>query len=112
MRLSVEGLKCNSCVNTTEGLLTGVAGVVSAEVSLEKKMAVIQVCGVGRDVVEWLTTIGVGGVTPPPPRTPASSMCSRSMPQHPFFGAAHGGFEASCSMPQYAAAPKIVLCLW
>ena len=28
-------------------------------------------------------------------------MCSRSMPQHPFFGAALGGFEACCSMPQH-----------
>jgi hypothetical protein len=30
----------------------------------------------------------------------------RSMPQHLFFGAAHGGFEACRSMPQHAAASQ------
>ena len=34
-------------------------------------------------------------------RDPQASTCSRSMPQHPFFGAAHRGLEACRSMPQH-----------
>ena len=40
-------------------------------------------------------------------------MCSRSMPQDPFFGAAHRGLEACCSMPQHAAASNFLSsCVW
>ena len=35
---------------------------------------------------------------------PQHAAACRSMPQHLFFGAAHGGFEACRSMPQHAAA--------
>ena len=37
-----------------------------------------------------------------------ASMCSRSMPQHPFFGAAHRGLEACRSMPQHDAASNFL----
>ena len=37
---------------------------------------------------------------------PQHAAACRSMPQHLFFGAAHGGFEACRSMPQHAAASQ------
>ena len=62
--------------------------------------AVIAVRGVGR----WRTTaVCAHAVRAGRQRCAAlsPSKCSRSMPQHPFFGAAYGGFEACRSMPQH-----------
>ena len=37
--LQVEGMTCMGCVNSVTGVLTGMAGVDAAEVSLEAKQA-------------------------------------------------------------------------
>ncbi|MDY0293710.1 MAG: heavy metal-associated domain-containing protein [Candidatus Methanomethylophilaceae archaeon] len=40
--LNVEGMGCNACVEKVEAALRGCPGVVSAEVSLKKKRAVVE----------------------------------------------------------------------
>ncbi len=39
--LSIEGMSCNHCAAHVKEALTGVSGVESADVSLEKKSAVV-----------------------------------------------------------------------
>ena len=52
-----------------------------------------------------------GGHSSPPKEGGGASMCSRSMPQHPFFGAAHKGLEACRSMPQHPIFLSSCVCL-
>ena len=65
-----------------------------------------QVCGpvpsCGAGGARMRVSVGQQRQSPPlGPLIASASMCSRSMPQHPFFGAAHRGLEACRSMPQH-----------
>ncbi|WP_434629609.1 heavy-metal-associated domain-containing protein [Chromobacterium sp. CV08] len=40
--LNIDGMSCGGCVGSVTGLLSGMAGVVGAEVSLEEKRARVQ----------------------------------------------------------------------
>jgi copper chaperone CopZ len=40
--LNIEGMSCGHCVNAVTAALKGVAGVISAETSLEEKCACIE----------------------------------------------------------------------
>lgn len=53
--LSVEGMTCQGCVKGVERAITGVDGVTSVEVSLEKKQA--QVKGKNFDVTKIIAAI-------------------------------------------------------
>ncbi len=39
--IKVDGMSCGGCVKSVTGVLTALAGVVKAEVSLEQKQAVV-----------------------------------------------------------------------
>ena len=40
--IKVDGMSCGGCVKSVTGVLTALAGVVKAEVSLEQKQAVVE----------------------------------------------------------------------
>ena len=49
--IKVDGMSCGGCVKSVTGVLTALAGVAKAEVSLEQKQAVVEfdACKVTRD---------------------------------------------------------------
>ena len=42
IRLSIPGMKCNGCVSAIEKALSGEIGVISADVDLETKTALVE----------------------------------------------------------------------
>lgn len=57
--LNIEGMTCNHCVQAVTKALQQVEGVSSAEVSLEKKEAVVE--HTGADLSAMITAVGAEG---------------------------------------------------